>query len=141
MWTTRCRLLLSCAIVIPGLSAGCCCVGWYAPERELIGKWQIDKATSERDNILASSSSVAADLSYEFRADGTYTEGAVGSGKKGTWKQVQSAGDVLTLELLAEGENDPETVDVTIAEHNRIKWKYREGIGSVYFRRARDHAE
>lgn len=76
------------------------------PEDLLIGRWELDYATSQLDGYTYDISSTMRDLALEFTAEGTWESANGDVVRKGSWTM---ASDVLTLQ--SDGETEVFHVD------------------------------
>jgi DNA-binding beta-propeller fold protein YncE len=112
------------------LLAGC---GGKAPEQTMIGYWEMDKEATKNTNPFMAA---APDLVWhEFKADGSYAEGLLGSTKKGTWKQTKKEGGSVTLELSIEGDKEPTVVEIAVVGKDHITINYPKGLGVIHLKR------
>lgn len=117
-------------LLTAALAAGC---GKQAPEKVMIGQWEVDKEATKKTNPF-----VAANPKkhwYEFKSDGSYAHGLMDGIFKGTWKQSKKEGSTLILEIVETDDKEPKTVEIAVVGKDHITLNYPEGLGIIHLKR------
>ena len=111
MKKTKLIVLMSILSVMMVLSLGGCGKSATGTDSPVVGTWTLVGGESEGIKIDADAISAAmgdeADMSFEFKKDGTFTGDFMGETADGTWKE---AGDKVTMTI------DGESMDGTIID-------------------------